>query len=65
MGVRDNSFAEFIGSVAFEDDGGWSKEVWDAAWQARQQEIDVLQARIKLLESEVAWAENGYTQPKE
>jgi hypothetical protein len=65
MGVRDNSFVEFIGSRAYEDDGGWSKEVWDAAWQARQQEIDVLQARIKLLESEVAWAENGYTQPKE
>jgi hypothetical protein len=58
-------FAEFIGLTAFEDDGGWSKEVWDAAWQARQQEIDALQARVKLLESEVAWAENGYTKPKE
>jgi hypothetical protein len=65
MGVRDDAFAEFIGTTAFEDDGGWSKEVWDASWQARQKEVDALQARIKLLESEVAWAENGYTKPKE
>ena len=27
-------YCEFIGSRAFEDDGGWSYEVWHAAQQA-------------------------------
>jgi len=30
----EEAFENFIGSVAYEDDGGWSKEVWDAAWAA-------------------------------
>ena len=30
----EDAFENFIGSVAYEDDGGWSKEVWDAAWAA-------------------------------
>jgi hypothetical protein len=34
---RDEAFAEFIGGVAYEEDGGWSKEVWDAAWSARRE----------------------------
>jgi len=65
MDMRDKLFAQYIDDIAFEEDGGWSKEVWDAAWQARQEEVDALQARIKLLEAEVAWVENGYTKPKE
>jgi len=65
MDMRDKLFAQYIDDIAFEEDGGWSKEVWDAAWQARQEEVDTLQARIKLLEAEVAWVENGYTKPKE
>ena len=32
---RDEAFADFIGGVAYEEDRGWSKEVWDAAWSAR------------------------------
>jgi hypothetical protein len=27
-------FCDFIGKKAFETDGGWSYEVWQAAWQA-------------------------------
>lgn len=30
------------------------KEIWDASWQARQSEIDTLQARIAQLEQERA-----------
>ena len=52
---RDGSYSVFIGSVAYEDDGGWSKEVWDAAWHEQQKEIDLLHARVKLLEEECAW----------
>ena len=36
---RDEAFADFIGGVAYEEDGGWSKEVWDAAWSARRDEV--------------------------
>lgn len=52
---RDGAYSHFIGSVATEDDGGWSKEVWDAAWQEQQKDIDQLHARVKLLEEECAW----------
>jgi len=52
---RDGTYSAFIGSVAYEDDGGWSKEVWDAAWHEQQKEIDLLHARVKLLEEECAW----------
>ena len=34
---RDEAFADFIGGVAYEEDRGWSKEVWDAAWSARRE----------------------------
>jgi hypothetical protein len=34
MTEQDKKFYEFIGAVSCEDDGGWSKEVWAAAWQA-------------------------------
>ena len=34
---RDEAFAEFIGNVAYEEDRGWSKEVWDAAWSAKRE----------------------------
>tara|TARA_R110000868_G_scaffold395917_1_gene667923 strand:- start:157 stop:531 length:375 start_codon:yes stop_codon:yes gene_type:complete len=30
----DEAFENFVGQVAYEDDGGWTKEVWDAAWSA-------------------------------
>jgi hypothetical protein len=59
---RDGAYAHFIGGVAYEDDGGWSKDVWDAAWAEQQKEIDALRARVKLLEEEVAFVEHGYTQ---
>lgn len=59
---RDMAFDEFIGGVAYEDDGGWSKDVWDASWAEQQKEIDALRARVKLLEEEVAFVEHGYTQ---
>lgn len=52
---RDGAYSHFIGSIATENDGGWSKEVWDAAWHEQQKEIDALQARVKLLEEECAW----------
>ena len=32
MSKRDEKFIEFTGQFAFEGDGGWSKEVWDQAW---------------------------------
>lgn len=34
---RDEAFADFIGGVAYEEDRGWSKEVWDAAWSAKRE----------------------------
>jgi hypothetical protein len=34
---RDEAFADFIGGVAYEEDRGWSKEVWNAAWSARRE----------------------------
>jgi len=27
-------FCDFVGKKAFEDDGGWSYEVWKTAWNA-------------------------------
>lgn len=35
---RDEAFADFIGGVAYEEDRGWTKEVWDTAWSARRDE---------------------------
>lgn len=52
---RDGAYSHFIGSVATENDGGWSKEVWDASWAEQQKDIDSLHARVKLLEEECAW----------
>lgn len=28
------AFCDFIGSLAFEEDGGWSYEIWRAAWNS-------------------------------
>jgi hypothetical protein len=42
MNDKDKKFDEFIGSVSFEDDNGWSKEVWDKAWQTA---IDTLKEK--------------------
>lgn len=61
---RDAKYQLFVGRVSIEDDGGWTREVWDAAWFARQEEVDALQQRIKLLEEEVAFVEHGYNQAK-
>jgi hypothetical protein len=52
---RDGTYANFIGGVAYEDDGGWSKDVWDASWAEQQKDIDLLHARVKVLEEECAW----------
>ena len=32
--LSDAMFEDWIGPMAAEDDGGWSREVWDAAWEA-------------------------------
>ena len=34
MNECKKEYCDFIGSKAFEDDGGWSYEVWTAAQQA-------------------------------
>ena len=34
MNECKKEYCEFVGSKAFEDDGGWSYEVWQAAQQA-------------------------------
>ena len=52
---RDGCYCNFIGRTAFEDDAGWSKDVWDVAWAEQQKDIDLLHARVKLLEEECAW----------
>ena len=31
---KNQEFENFIGLKSVENDDGWSKEVWDAAWQA-------------------------------
>jgi hypothetical protein len=46
---RDEAFAEFIGGVAFviyEEDRGWPKEVWDAAWSAKREWINLTEEEI-------------------
>lgn len=32
MASREEKYREWIGALAFADDGGWSEEVWNAAW---------------------------------
>jgi hypothetical protein len=32
MTEREEKFREWIGALAFVDDGGWSEEVWNVAW---------------------------------
>ena len=34
--TKDSEFEDFIGHQLVENDEGWSKQVWDAAWQACQ-----------------------------
>jgi len=43
---RDEAFADFIGGVAYEEDRGWSKEVWDAAWSARREWVGLTEEEI-------------------
>ena len=31
---REEVFAQWIGNQAYENDGGWSEEVWNAAWDS-------------------------------
>ncbi len=33
-GAKLDAFCNFIGSEPVENDGGWSLEVWNAAWEA-------------------------------
>ena len=32
--TKEEAFCDFIGSEPVENDGGWSLEVWNAAWEA-------------------------------
>ena len=36
---KEEAFCAFIGSEPVENDGGWSLEVWNAAWEACIAEI--------------------------
>ena len=38
--TQKEAFEEFIGPCAVEDDGGWSQEVWKAAWEAAFDAVD-------------------------
>jgi hypothetical protein len=40
MNECKKEYCEFIGNKAFEDDGGWSYEVWTAAQQAAFKRIE-------------------------
>ena len=31
---KETAYLSFIGETTSEDDNGWTKEVWEAAWQA-------------------------------
>lgn len=31
---REEVFAQWIGNQAYENDSGWSEEVWNAAWDS-------------------------------
>jgi len=44
---RDEAFAEFIGGVAYEEDRGWSKEIWDAAWSVKREWVGLTDEEIK------------------
>ena len=37
-GAKLDAFCAFIGSEPVENDGGWSLEVWNAAWEAATEE---------------------------
>ena len=37
-GEKLDAFCNFIGSEPVENDGGWSLEVWNAAWEACEKE---------------------------
>jgi hypothetical protein len=54
---RDTAFDEFIGGLAYEDDGGWSKDVWDASWAEQQKEIDSIHACWSKDIWDAVWAE--------
>ena len=44
---RDEAFAEFIGGVAYEEDRGWSKEIWDAAWSVKREWVGLTDEEIR------------------
>jgi hypothetical protein len=31
---KETAYLDFVGKTTSEDDNGWTKEVWEAAWQA-------------------------------
>jgi len=40
---KESAYTKFIGETASEDDNGWTKEVWDAAWDAAEKNIKELE----------------------
>jgi len=58
---RDEAFADFIGGVAYEEDRGWSKEVWDAAWSARRKWVSLTDDQIKEIVGPYGGPIKGYT----
>jgi hypothetical protein len=38
--IQQEAFQEFIGDMSLEDDQGWSREVWKAAWEAAFDAVD-------------------------
>ena len=49
---RDEAFADFIGGVAYEEDRGWSKEVWDAAWSARREWVGLTDEDLSVCDTD-------------
>jgi len=56
---RDEAFADFIGGVAYEEDRGWSKEVWDAAWSAKREWVGLTEQDAEEVERWVEFKEEG------
>ena len=38
--IKTEAYEQFIGSRAVEEDESWSKEVWNAAWEAAFNAVD-------------------------
>ena len=54
---RDEAFADFIGGVAYEEDRGWSKEVWDAAWSARREWVGLTDEEVADIANGCRWSD--------